>query len=82
MTPETRDQGPGPMRYAGLGIELAVMVLAGVFGGQWLDGRLSTSPLFTVLGPLLAFGGWMYSLIRQLNRDEAQRRRSGGGGGQ
>lgn len=69
MTPQTPEKGPGPMRYAGLGIELAVMMLAGVFGGQWLDGRLSSTPVFTIVGPFLGFGGWMVSLIRLLNRD-------------
>ena len=69
MSPQTPEKGPGPMRYAGLGIELAAMMLVGVFGGQWLDGRLSSSPVFTIVGPFLGFGGWMVSLIRQLNRD-------------
>ena len=63
-----RDDGPGPMRYAGLGIQLAVSILVGVFGGQWLDRRLGTESLFTIVGAFTGFGGTMYSLVRQLNR--------------
>jgi ATP synthase protein I len=35
------------------GITLAVSVLLGVFAGQWLDGRLNTGILFTLIGVLL-----------------------------
>jgi F0F1-type ATP synthase assembly protein I len=35
------------------GITLAVSVVLGFFAGQWLDDRLNTSPLFTLIGVLL-----------------------------
>ncbi|MDQ6675522.1 MAG: AtpZ/AtpI family protein [Chloroflexota bacterium] len=35
------------------GITLAVSVILGVFAGQWLDGRLNTGILFTLIGVLL-----------------------------
>ena len=56
------------MRYAGLGIQLAVTILGGVLLGQWLDRRLGTEALFTIMGAFLGFGATMYSLIRSLNR--------------
>ncbi|MGE0354216.1 MAG: AtpZ/AtpI family protein [Gemmatimonadales bacterium] len=58
------------MKYAGLGIQLAVSILVFVFLGQWLDRRVGTGGLFTILGAFVGFGGTMWSLIRRLNQDE------------
>lgn len=58
------------MKYAGLGIQLAVSILVFVFLGQWLDRRAGTGGLFTILGAFVGFGGTMWSLIRRLNQDE------------
>jgi F0F1-type ATP synthase assembly protein I len=57
------------MRYAGLGLQLAATVLLGVFAGEWLDRRLGTTAVFTILGAFLGLGGTLWSLIRSLNRD-------------
>jgi hypothetical protein len=46
------------MRYAGLGIQLAVSVLVFVWIGQWL---------ITVVAAFLGFGGTMYWLVRSLS---------------
>lgn len=62
------------MRYAGLGIQLAASILLFVFAGQWLDRRFGGGGLFTILGAFLGFGGTMWSLVRSLKRDEAERR--------
>ena len=67
---------PGPMRYAGLGIQLAVILLVCVLAGQWADRKLGTGGIITIAAAFLGFGGTMYSLIRQLNRKD------GGGGGE
>jgi F0F1-type ATP synthase assembly protein I len=64
---------PGPLRYAGLGIQLAVTVLVCVLLGQWLDRKVGTDGVFTILAPLLGFGGMLYSLIRELSRAEKDR---------
>lgn len=56
------------MRYAGLGIQLAVVLMVFVFAGQWADRRLGTGGLLTVLFAFIGFGGTMYSLIRILTR--------------
>jgi hypothetical protein len=63
------------MRYAGLGVQLAVSLLVFVLAGQWLDRRLGNTGMVTVAAAFLGFGGTMWSLIRTLNRE------SGGGGG-
>lgn len=65
-----RSGGPGPAKYAGLGIQFAVTLLVFVGVGQWADGRFGTGGLFTILGTFLAFGATLYSLIRILNKDK------------
>jgi len=59
---------PGALRYAGLGIQLAVTILVCVLLGQWLDRKVGTDGLFTILAPLLGFGALLYSLIRELSK--------------
>ena len=56
------------MRYAGLGVQLAATLLVFVLAGQWLDRKLGTGGIVTVVAVLLGFAGTLYSLIRQLNR--------------
>jgi hypothetical protein len=58
------------MRYAGLGIQLAVSMVVFVLAGQWLDRRLGTDGIITILAAFLGFGGTMYSLIRTLNKKD------------
>ena len=58
------------MKYAGLGVQLAVSVLVFVFVGQWLDRKLGTGGLITVIAAFVGFGGTMYWLIRSLTRKD------------
>jgi hypothetical protein len=60
-------KGPGPMRYAGLGVQLAASLLVFVLAGQWADKRFGTGGIITIAAAFLGFGGTMYWLIRQLN---------------
>ena len=62
------------MAFAGLGVQLAASILIFVLGGQWLDRRLGTGSLLTILGAFLGFGGTMYSLVRTLNRGNRDRK--------
>jgi F0F1-type ATP synthase assembly protein I len=64
-----REKGPSPMRYAGLGIQLAVSLLVFVWVGQWADRKLGTGGVLTIVAALAGFGGTMYSVIRKLNRE-------------
>ena len=61
-------KGPGPMRYAGLGVQLAVSLVVFVLIGQWADKKLGTGGMLTIVGAFLGFGGTMYLLVRSLNR--------------
>ncbi|MES1174505.1 MAG: AtpZ/AtpI family protein [Myxococcales bacterium] len=40
----------GTGRYATVGLELAASVLIGLFGGQWLDKKLGTHGILTLVG--------------------------------
>lgn len=71
--PPQGENSPSATRYAGLGIQLAASMVLGVFLGQWLDRKLGTGALFTIGLAFLGFGGTMYSLIRQLNRENDRR---------
>jgi ATP synthase protein I len=57
------------MRYAGLGLQLAVSLLVFVWIGQWADRKLGTGGLLTILAALFGFGGTMFSFIRRLNQE-------------
>ena len=59
---------PGPLRYAGLGVQLAATILVSVLVGQWVDRKAGTDGVFTILGALLGFGGTLYSLIQELTK--------------
>jgi putative F0F1-ATPase subunit (Ca2+/Mg2+ transporter) len=63
-------KGPGPLRYAGLGVQLAVSLVVFVLVGQWADRKLGTGGIITIAAAFLGFGGTMYSLIRSLNRKD------------
>jgi ATP synthase protein I len=40
--------------YSTVGLELALSILFGMFGGRWLDGKLGTDPVLMLVG--LGFG--------------------------
>jgi ATP synthase protein I len=66
------DEGPSLTEFAGVGLQFAVTIVVFLFLGQWLDGRLGTSPWLTVLGVFLGAAGGFLSLYTRLMA--AQRR--------
>lgn len=52
------------LRFAGVGIQFGLTIALLTFLGIWLDRRLRTEPLFTVVLLLLAFVGATFSLVR------------------
>lgn len=62
--------GPGPMRFVGLGVQLAASLLVLVWLGQWVDRRLNTGGIATIIGAAVAFAGTMVSLVRALNSND------------
>lgn len=58
--------------YGSVGLELALSVLVGLFGGRWLDSKLGTAPWLTWIG--LGFGivaGYrsIWRALKQANRE-------------
>lgn len=55
-----RDVGP----YLGLGLQLAVTIVAFVLIGSWLDDKFSKNYIFTLIAGVLGIGIGLYNLIR------------------
>jgi F0F1-type ATP synthase assembly protein I len=55
-----RDVGP----YLGLGLQLAVTIVAFVLFGSWLDGKFSQNYIFTLIAGVMGIGIGLNNLIR------------------
>lgn len=64
--PRSPGQGPGGGEMMGAGFQLVGCILAGLFGGQWLDARLGTAPWLLLLGVFLGFGASFWSIYTRL----------------
>lgn len=53
-------------RYSGHGLTLAAAVGLFLLAGWWLDGRIGTTPLFTILGAFVGAAAGFYYLIQHL----------------
>ncbi len=53
-------------QFAGIGIQFVVLVLLGLYGGKWVDGRLHTPPLFLVIGVFAGAGAGFWNMYRAL----------------
>ncbi len=75
------DMTPDPKRvdlwqYTTLGMEFVVMFGLFVAGGYWLDARMKTMPLWTLIGAGVGFVGGLYRLVRsarELDRRSQQK---------
>ncbi|MBR9833571.1 AtpZ/AtpI family protein [bacterium] len=57
------------IKYSGMATQMAITILAGVFGGQKLDAHLEMeAPVFTITGSLLGVGAALYFLIKDFIR--------------
>ena len=68
------DPSQSPLRFIGLGFELVVPVLAGVFLGLWVDRRFDSAPWGVVAGAVLGISAGFLNFFR------AVLPRNGGGG--
>jgi F0F1-type ATP synthase assembly protein I len=73
MTPESKRVDL--WQYTTLGLEFVVMFGLFVAGGYWLDGRMNTMPLWTLIGAGVGFVGGLYRLVRSAR--ELDRRSQG-----
>lgn len=53
--------------YGAVGFQLAISVVAGLFAGEWADGKLGTEPWLTLVGLLIGSVAGFYNLIRIMN---------------
>ena len=58
--------------FAGLGIQFAAAIIIFLFAGQWLDRKVGTDGLFTIVGVFAGAGGAFYNMYRKISA--AQRR--------
>jgi F0F1-type ATP synthase assembly protein I len=49
-----------------LGIQFALAIVVFLFAGQWLDKRLGTDSLFTVVGVFVGAAGAFYNMYRKV----------------
>jgi len=49
-----------------LGLEVALSIVVGLFGGQWLDGRFETSPWLTLVGSGFGLAAAIRAIARQM----------------
>ncbi len=57
-------------KYLHLGFTLGATVLLFSYGGDWVDKKLGTSPLFLLIGLSWAMFGTLYYIIKELNKSE------------
>ena len=66
--------------FAGVGMQFAVAIIAFLFAGQWLDNRLGTNGLFTLVGVFVGGGAAFYNMDRKITaaqrRDDEERSRA------
>jgi F0F1-type ATP synthase assembly protein I len=58
--------------FAGLGIQFAAAIVLFLFAGQWVDKKLGTGGLFTIVGVFVGGGAAFYNMYRKISA--AQRR--------
>lgn len=56
--------------YLGLGLQLAVTVIAMVFLGLWLDDRFNTKPWLTVGFSFLGIASSLYSFLKTVLKSD------------
>ncbi len=70
-------QGLSGADFAGLGVQFAIAIVAFLFAGQWLDNRLGTKGLFTIVGVFVGAAGAFYIMYRRISaaqkRDDEER---------
>ena len=65
--------------FAGAGLQFAISLVVFLLLGQWIDGKLGSSPLFLLAGVFLGGGAAFYSMYRKLSaaqKADDERRRS------
>jgi len=64
IDPETKKLWRIAGSTGAVGIEVAVAIAIGYFGGHWLDGKLHTGPWLTIVGFVAGIGAAVKALVR------------------
>lgn len=64
IDPETKKLWRIAGSTGAVGIEVAVAIAIGYFGGHWLDGKFHTSPWLTIVGFVAGVGAAVKALVR------------------
>jgi F0F1-type ATP synthase assembly protein I len=83
---DERRPGPGSQsglsgaEFAGVGLQFAAAIILFLFAGQWVDRKVGTSGIFTLLGVFVGGGAAFWNLYRKIvaaqrRDDEARKRR-------
>jgi F0F1-type ATP synthase assembly protein I len=63
--------------FAGLGIQFAAAIILFLFVGQWVDKKLGTDGVFTIVGVFVGGAGAFYNMYRKISaaqrQDDAER---------
>jgi ATP synthase protein I len=66
-----RKEGPSYVEYtrlAGVGTQLVVSTLLGFASGRWLDGKLGTKPVLTIIFVLLGLAAGYLNVYRTVKK--------------
>jgi F0F1-type ATP synthase assembly protein I len=58
--------------FAGLGIQFAAAIILFLFVGQWVDKKLGTDGVFTLIGVFVGGGGAFYNMYRKISAVQRQ----------
>jgi F0F1-type ATP synthase assembly protein I len=65
--------------FAGVGLQFAAAIVIFLFAGQWVDNRLGTRGLFTIMAVFIGGGAAFYLMYRKITaaqrRDDEERKR-------
>lgn len=59
-----RDEYRALGAYGTLGLEIALSIAFGFFGGRWLDGKLHTDPWLSIVGFFFGCGAAVKAIVR------------------
>ena len=75
---------PATARLLGMGWAIAGFIVVGLVAGLWLDRKLGTAPLITLIGLGLGLGGAFFAVYRlvfeAVEEDKEDEERQGGNG--
>ena len=74
-----KDLSPSVIEYSSLGFQIALTILVFLFVGIWLDKKLETKFIFTLIFTFLGFVGEFYKIIitvKELERKKNEHKRN------